>query len=338
MKLKKQMNSLNAPSDNTGNVTLAWSSCLACQEGNDNACSCPACNVGDDDNCYCDNGYIMGPDGPDADNSAEGGDPDGAMVATHELMAKAQQLMLVNQALKETITSFSEIISLSKGWLPEGTSQNDLDNGDFLWVSSAYASGASTDKAAGRKFPISVHGKVDPHGWLAAWNVLHGSQGGADYSGGPSKMAVMAKLMAKKPSSITMANGHASLAKANEINFPNYISIEKSDVNIKMGIIFGKASVAGVADREGDVISEEELEKAAYKFMENANKRATNTHNEDIPGKWVSSYVEKGVWTVGFKPDDIQVAFDAANGLYVGWSIGGTGIRIPIPYNATFWN
>lgn len=85
------------------------------------------------------------------------------------------------------------------GWLPEGTSQGDLDDGDFAWLSDAYKAG-NESKTEGRKLPYKVHGKVNEAGWKAAWSRAH--QAGTDFSGGPSKQEVIAKLMKDKPADV----------------------------------------------------------------------------------------------------------------------------------------
>lgn len=261
-----------------------------------------------------------------------------------------------------TLAAEGALTAMEKGWLPAGTSQNDLPDAAFLWIADAYKSGKSKDKAAGRKFPVKgPDGKVDPHGWIAAWDILHGGMGGGDFGGGPSKDEVLQRLLACKPSAITLQDGHASIKKADDLDEATaalasalaeeglllageeraqyvrrtedaaiakaYIPIEKADP--ELGIIFGKASVADIFDHEGHRIRPAQLERAAYAFMEKAHKRATNTHGATIPGTFVASWVMDGVWLVGFKPEDKRIAKAAANGDFVGFSIGGFGRLVP---------
>lgn len=75
-------------------------------------------------------------------------------------------------------------------------SESELDNGDFAWISN---------DGKVRKLPYKVHGKVYEDGWRAAWNAAHGSRGGMDFSGGPSKDQVLRKLLAAKPAGIEAA-------------------------------------------------------------------------------------------------------------------------------------
>jgi hypothetical protein len=91
---------------------------------------------------------------------------------------------------------------LLKGWLPEGTTQTDLDDGDFLALSDKYKAGEAS-KSEGRKLPYKVHGSVSPEGWMAAYKVLMGGHGGAELGEGwPSKEECLSKLEANKPKGI----------------------------------------------------------------------------------------------------------------------------------------
>lgn len=111
------------------------------------------------------------------------------------------------------------------------------------------------------------------------------------------------------------------------------VTFTKADINLRLGVIYGKAS-ATRPDRQDDGIDLETMEQAAVDFMVLVNKgtgRATDTHTfGDIPGCWVASWIDAdaGVWRVGFKPDDIEIAKAAARGEFVGFSIGGMADRI----------
>ena len=91
--------------------------------------------------------------------------------------------------LKEALLVVAE-----KGWLPEGTTPGDLDDGDFAWIS---------EDGKTRKLPYKIHGKVNEAGWRAAWDRAH--QAGTDFSGGPSQADVIAKLKRDKPEGIETA-------------------------------------------------------------------------------------------------------------------------------------
>ena len=91
-----------------------------------------------------------------------------------------------------------------RGWLPEGTTQGDLDDGDFAWL----ASDKSMPDSTRRKLPYAIHGKVNEDGWRAAWTRVH-QMSEADFEGGPSQEATVKKLLADKPADIKTAERHA---------------------------------------------------------------------------------------------------------------------------------
>lgn len=93
-----------------------------------------------------------------------------------------------------TIIAPGEQGAAVRGWLPDGTTPGDLDNGDFAWISS---------DGKIRKLPYKIHGKVDEAGWRAAWTRAH--QAGTDFSGGPSRASVIRKLLRDKPAGIEVA-------------------------------------------------------------------------------------------------------------------------------------
>lgn len=106
-------------------------------------------------------------------------------------------------------------------------------------------------------------------------------------------------------------------------------------------LVFGFASVADVEDSQGDVISIEELEKGAYKFMLRGGMGA---EMHEVYG--VADVVESIVftkeklkllglaedalppaWWIGMKVRDAEVWQKIKNGDYKSFSIGGRAIR-----------
>lgn len=89
------------------------------------------------------------------------------------------------------------VVAGLRGWLPEGTSEGDLDDGDFAWL--------ATDKklpdSQRRKLPYKVHGRVNEAGWKAAWSRAH--QDGTQFDGGPDQAAVIKKLLADAPPGVS---------------------------------------------------------------------------------------------------------------------------------------
>lgn len=122
--------------------------------------------------------------------------------------------------------------------------------------------------------------------------------------------------------------------------------LRKSDDDRRL--VFGWASIAenedgtAVVDKQGDVISPEEIEKAAYEFVL-TSRRAGEMHvRTDGVGKIVESMVftrEKmqkiGIpdgampvgWWVGFRVEDDDVWAKIKDGTYSMLSIGGRGVR-----------
>ena len=126
------------------------------------------------------------------------------------------------------------------------------------------------------------------------------------------------------------------------VNFTAEIIEKKEDQQL----IFGWASVIEengemVVDHQGDIISEEELEKAFYDFVLNA-RNAGEMHVRKDAGKLVECIVftkEKqellgidlgkvGAW-VGFKVD-AECFEKVKSGEYSMFSIGGKGIRTDV--------
>jgi len=118
-----------------------------------------------------------------------------------------------------------------EGWLPAGTSQNSLDDGDFAWLSQAYKSGKETNKSVGRKLPFKIHGKVNRDGWKAAWKAAsHPGARHPDFSGGPGQAEVLAILRRYKPRGITIDKENSFTDTAGEEGLPFLSAMSKSMV------------------------------------------------------------------------------------------------------------
>ena len=108
---------------------------------------------------------------------------------------------------------------LVEGWLPSNISQNDLDDGDFAWLSNAYKNASKAkrkkmNKRVHRKLPYKIHGKVNLAGWKAAWiAAAHQTARHPSFKGGPGQKAVLAKLRRDKPAGITIAADNTITAK-----------------------------------------------------------------------------------------------------------------------------
>jgi hypothetical protein len=120
-------------------------------------------------------------------------------------------------------------------------------------------------------------------------------------------------------------------------------TIIKADLDKQM--VFGWASVVekggeSVTDRQGDQISEEEMEKMAYSFMLDSRRAGEMHKRSEGVGRLVESIaftkqkqeslgidLGKTGWWIGFKIDDPDVWEKVKKGEYKAFSIHGKGLR-----------
>lgn len=118
--------------------------------------------------------------------------------------------------------------------------------------------------------------------------------------------------------------------------------IEKID--LEQRVVFGWASVADIEDSQGDIISIDEIEKAAYSFALDFGESNT-MHAGPATGRLVESFVtapeklaKMGVpegtvkpgWWIGFKIDDDDAWQGVKSGRLKAFSIEGAGERTPV--------
>lgn len=154
--------------------------------------------------------------------------------------------------------------------------------------------------------------------------------------------------------------GKAAGAPARSFTLSARIAKTDEDQHLVFGI-FSIVEVDGkpIVDREGDVITPRDLEKAAYGHVLNA-RIAGEMHTRIGVGDLVESFVfttekqqafvaalhERGVtgavmdlrcvgWWGGYHITDEAVWAKIKAGEYVAWSIGGSGVRTPIEPAAT---
>jgi hypothetical protein len=111
------------------------------------------------------------------------------------------------------VTAEAEILDLlmHEGWLPKGTTQADLADGDFAWLSFEHQEGKRN--RAHRRLPFKVRGEVSVEGWLAAWRAIQRTTYlRPNLSGGPDRKQVIAKLESAMPSEVKLDDdGHVSI-------------------------------------------------------------------------------------------------------------------------------
>lgn len=152
---------------------------------------------GELDNMFGDNSDA-GYDEEDLDNEVEEQSPELYRKFGKSNMMKNEEEMCKACGLRK---AECECGSMEKGWMPEGMTQGDLEDGDFAWLSDAYKAGEES-ATEGRKLPYKIKGKIDPRGWMAAWKAVQGAQGGVDFSGGPTKEETLKLLWNVKPKGV----------------------------------------------------------------------------------------------------------------------------------------
>ena len=111
-------------------------------------------------------------------------------------------------------------------------------------------------------------------------------------------------------------------------------------------VVFGPVLIPNIEDLQGDIITEEEIENAAYDYM--IKSRVTGfRHEKELDAVIVESYIvkndswfrngdnqdeyiPKGSWVVGMKILDDKVWEGVLDGTYNSFSIGGFGVSTPI--------
>jgi len=121
-------------------------------------------------------------------------------------------------------------------------------------------------------------------------------------------------------------------------------------INEEQQIVYGKALVPDREDCQGDTVSKSDVEKAAHNFLMNLQKAyaelltkgMSTTKASEIGfmhtvfkgvggfGYVVESYIDpEGSWVLGTKVTDSKVWKMIKDKTITGYSIGGTGVRIP---------
>lgn len=110
--------------------------------------------------------------------------------------------------------------------------------------------------------------------------------------------------------------------------------------NEELGVIYGTASVAAIEDTQGDIIDALDLRKASHDFI-NSSRSGDIDHDYIKQGNIVESVIidedlikaikddkiVKNTWFIGYKPIDPNIAQQAKDGKFVGFSIGGLARR-----------
>lgn len=118
----------------------------------------------------------------------------------------------------------------------------------------------------------------------------------------------------------------------------------KADDGEEERTVFGIVLEPDEVDAQGDTISAEEIKQACYKFMEDFGNLGRQ-HKELVNGKLKllenyiapvdfqteeGEHVKKGTWLMKERVVDDQLWKAAKKGEYTGFSIGGSGVRVPL--------
>lgn len=134
---------------------------------------------------------------------------------------------------------------------------------------------------------------------------------------------------------------------ADEGDFSVNLEFEIRKTDDEKQIVYGFASVSKMAgvemtDLQGDVVSTDEIQRAAHDFMIES-RVGGDMHVSKSGGIIVESLIVDGAtkkalgiarpeegWFIGYKVTDGEVWKGVKEGKYKGFSIGGTGVRTPI--------
>jgi len=116
---------------------------------------------------------------------------------------------------------------------------------------------------------------------------------------------------------------------------PVEILFKKQDA--EQQVVFGEVFAPGVTDSQGDRMSAEEIQKAAYHFMEMGRLTKIDTnHDLKVNGSYVvENFIARdgdpvfipGSWVVGIKVPDPKIWSLIKSGELNGFSFGGRGYR-----------
>lgn len=156
-------------------------------------------------------------------------------------------------------------------------------------------------------------------------------------SGKPEEAQVRAAVKRRYPGiSLKKAMREIELAKSSSVDVR--VPLWKDDAK---QIVYGVVLTPDLRDSQGDIVTAEEIEKAAHKFLVNYRKHDVQ-HNERAAGvETVESFVApqdleiagqpvtKGSWVMATHISDADVWAQVQKDELGGYSIGGSGVRIP---------
>lgn len=216
---------------------------------------------------------------------------------------------------------YDEVTAILAAMPPDAVAKAVLDAAARRAIPASDYAYISSD--GGKHLPI--HDAAHVRAALARFNQTH-------FESDAAKAKARAKILAAARRFGIEVSDDANVNKATGSESVRItIAINKADVDLKHGVIFGVAS-SSRPDTAEDALVEEDMESCIYDFMANVHK-ANDSHGYGgramhLPGDFVASWYQDGVWRIGFRPHDREIAKAAARGEYVGFSIEGLGERV----------
>lgn len=108
-------------------------------------------------------------------------------------------------------------------------------------------------------------------------------------------------------------------------------------------LVYGVVLTPGLEDSQGDIASAPEIQQAAHRFLVEFRKHDVQHTETEAPIQTVESFIAptdmviegekvlKGAWVLAAKVNDSSTWERVRKGELTGWSIGGSGVREPIP-------
>lgn len=152
------------------------------------------------------------------------------------------------------------------------------------------------------------------------------------------EIALLLESKIKKDNNISKQSKTYDYAAKQKINKDDTIKVEIKKADKAKRIVYGVVLRPNMFDSQGDIMTPEDVEKAAHLYMERARKLGQR-HKKEILGVVLESYiapvsfelgsgkVEKDDWVLVTRVDDDDVWSKVESGEYDSYSVGGLGIR-----------
>ena len=140
----------------------------------------------------------------------------------------------------------------------------------------------------------------------------------------------------------TVVDKGDDVTKINKEDINESYDIDEVSKSDEKQFVLGKVLIPDKVDSQNDVISKEEIEKAAWNFMRNSHAVGYRHTDYALDSYVVESYIapiemeinknkiKKGTWMLGVKIENDELWKEVKNEQIRSFSIGGYGRRVPI--------